>query len=779
MTITSRLAALAVASAVVSPALAQSAPEQSSRHAVDVDSGYVSNDNRAAAAYGIPIAIWSKVVQVPRASWIRLTYRGVLLSGSPNPGGNGSYLKITGMRDGWFQRQHLSHVEEWGETSCYFNGDAVRIEIYAQPGTGENRIVLGDIVAGPEIGEDSICGSTDDRALSFDNRAARNQPTGCTSWMIDDCQHCFLTAGHCAGSGLQVVQFNVPLSSGSGALQHPPPQDQYSVDTSSLQSNGGQGVGDDWAYFGVFPNSNTNLTPYQAYGGQTYALLSTPPSVGGQNIRITGYGTTSSPVSPTWTQVQKTHAGPYATFSGSTVQYQTDTTGGNSGSPVILDGTNQAIGIHTHGGCSSTGGQNSGTGSNNGGLQGALASPQGVCDCPAVEFSYPNGLPSVVAPDGSTTIRVALSGQVPYLPGSVRFHVRTGGGAFQMLTPTAVGANQFDAQVPSTSCLTDVQFYFSAQDQSNNTYTDPLNAPTSTYSAISAVNVTTVRNYNFNTTPPGWFVTNTNLSTGAWVRATPLDSRGPSADYDGSGQCWVTGNANNEDVDGGPTILTTETLDLSSNNDPYVHYALWFTTTGSDTLLVEASDNGGANWTLIDTITGLSGWDATGFRIRDYFSNLGQIVIRFSVEDQPNNSVTEAAVDAFRIDDPLCNAPSWTSYGTGCTGGNGVPSINALTLPQLGGQFTLHATNLAGGVALMVTGLAQQSVSLQPFGFGAGCNLLTTTDATQLLLQANGVAIWILPIPNTASLAGLHLYNQVVEVGAVPAVSAGGDAEVQ
>lgn len=35
--------------------------------------------------------------------------------------------------------------------------------------------------------------------------------------------------------------------------------------------------------------------------------------------------------------------------------------GGNSGSPVVHEETGLAIGVHTHGGCSATGGSNQGT----------------------------------------------------------------------------------------------------------------------------------------------------------------------------------------------------------------------------------------------------------------------------------------------------------------------------------------------------------------------------------------------------------------------------------
>ena len=66
-----------------------------------------------------------------------------------------------------------------------------------------------------------------------------------------------------------------------------------------------------------------------------------PPLAPGQVIRVTGYGVTSAPVSPTWTQVQKTHTGarvtPVQGATATAVAYTTDTTGGNSGSPVILE----------------------------------------------------------------------------------------------------------------------------------------------------------------------------------------------------------------------------------------------------------------------------------------------------------------------------------------------------------------------------------------------------------------------------------------------------------
>ncbi|MFO1077273.1 MAG: hypothetical protein U1E73_06050 [Planctomycetota bacterium] len=772
-----RIPGLCVLLAATAPLFAQVESDRGTRHPLAIDSGFVRNDNSSAAGLGVPAVVWSTVVTVPNASWLRVSYSGVTLAGSRDPGGDGSFLRLTSLHDQGTQTQHLVHVAEWQQTSAYFNGDAVLVELLARPGTGDNRLAIDGVTAGPEIGDDTICGATDDRVLSTDPRACRNQPTGCTSWLINDCNHCLLTAGHCA-AGLQVIEFNVPLSTASGSIQHPPPTDQYAVDQASLQTNGGLGVGNDWTYFGVFANSNTGLFPHQANGGQAFDLLPTPPPVNGQTIRVTGYGSTSSPVSPTWYLVQKTHAAPYSVFSGTTVQYVVDTTGGNSGSPVFLDGTNQAIGIHTHGGCTTTSGVNSGTGSNHAGLQAALANPVGVCACPTVTFDYPNGLPQIVDPSGTTVVRVAIGGPIAVVPGSVRFHVSFGG-TFTAIVPTAAGNGLYDAAIPGGQCFATARFYVSAQDANSNLYTDPPTAPAAVHSASVATGLQTLRNYNFNTTPAGWFVTNTALSTGAWVRGAPVDPRGPGSDFDGSGQCWVTGNTANEDVDGGPTTLTSETFDLSGASDPHVRYALWFTNDDQDDfLVVEASQNGGASWTQIESLGPFSGWEVHGFRVRDHFTNLSQIAVRFAVADNPNNSVTEAALDAFRIEDLVCAQATWTSYGQGCQGSNGTPALSPVTLPATGTSFQLAVSGLGTGVVFMATGLSPANVALQAYGFAPGCSLLANPDALQLLIATAGTATWTMQIPVSSAFYGLHIYNQGFEIAAVSAASNGGDGVI-
>jgi V8-like Glu-specific endopeptidase len=230
-------------------------------------------------------------------------------------------------------------------------------------------------------GPDSLCGA-DNRVPSTDQRQGRLMPIGCTAWLINDATHCFISAGHCfpTGTNTGVVQFNVPLSTGTGITVNPPPEDQFPVQPESVQSTHGGAIGSDASYFGTSPNT-LGQTAFQRQGA-FYTLAASAAMTAGQPIRITGYGTTSSPVSPTWNQVQKTHTGPFVLRSGTRITYQVDTTGGNSGSPIVDDTTGLAIGIHTHAGCTATAG-NQGTAIDFGTLQNYLSSPRGVCAGPA------------------------------------------------------------------------------------------------------------------------------------------------------------------------------------------------------------------------------------------------------------------------------------------------------------------------------------------------------------------------------------------------------------
>ncbi len=360
------LRGLALAALLALPAQAQNTPPTSFRYTLSTDTGWVRNRR----AHEDVVASFSVVASgVP---WMRLHFDQVLLA-------EGARVRIVSHTEGSVQELGAAEVARWQKTSAYFNGDAVQVEIVAPPRSGRSRVRLRGVTAGavhPPLA--SQCGTTDDRVLSSDPRIARLLPALCTGWLLDDCNHCLLTAGHCFDTPgeIDTVQFNVPLSSANGTLQHPPPEDQYPVDPASRQFANG-GLGNDWAYFGTFENPITGKTAAEAQGAWFTLADAAPAFDPNLTIRITGHGVDGSPA--THYGVQQTHTGPLASTGPNVLSYVVDTFSGNSGSPIVVEQTGLAVGIHTNGGCTLAGGANSGLDIAQSGLQAALANPLGVC----------------------------------------------------------------------------------------------------------------------------------------------------------------------------------------------------------------------------------------------------------------------------------------------------------------------------------------------------------------------------------------------------------------
>lgn len=313
-------------------------------------------------------------IELHNIPWLRLHFSDLNL-------GNESYLIIRSLFDDQWQKLDAVSIKQWYNYSTYFNGDVVEIKLFLSQTDRNVFIKIDEVVVGEWSdgnNTESQCGPTDDRISSNQPATARLLSIGCTAWIIPNGK--FGTAGHCLdGSGADVVEFNVPPSLPNGTLQHPGPQDQYSVNVATkIFSN--SGIGNDWGVFEVYPNSVTGLMPKQAQN----AYWPLVQDLGPDSIRITGYGVDDG----TANQTQQTHIGPNAGSSGTTMRYVTDTEGGNSGSPVIDGLTNVAVGVHTHGGCSSSGGNNNGTSLFNSAFWAAV--DQGSGGCPVELPSNPN-----------------------------------------------------------------------------------------------------------------------------------------------------------------------------------------------------------------------------------------------------------------------------------------------------------------------------------------------------------------------------------------------------
>jgi hypothetical protein len=292
------------------------------------DSGELKNISAS------PRVVHTERVAVDGAAWIRVYFGAVEL-------GQGSALRLRSELDGEVQQLDAGALALWSNSSAYFNGDAVTVDLLAGPGTTNRMVIeraaweLSDALPAGGPGQCGICGA-DDRTPSSETWAARLLPAGCSSSVYNS-QSCMVSAGHCMGGGM-VVQFNVPPSSASCNIVNPPIADQFPL-TAFLFSNGG--VGQDWAVMTAGAN-NLGQKPFERYG-TTKPIATTPPAVG-QPLTIWGYGVDATCVK---SQVQQTSSGSVVSVGSTLINHDVDATFGNSGSGIIRNGT-EILAIVTH-----------------------------------------------------------------------------------------------------------------------------------------------------------------------------------------------------------------------------------------------------------------------------------------------------------------------------------------------------------------------------------------------------------------------------------------------
>ena len=298
--------------------------------------------------------------------------------------------------------------------------------------------------------------------------------------------------------------------------------------------------------------------------------------------------------------------------------------------------------------------------------------PSAALSAGALEVSYPSGRPDTIDPAGGTAMPVTFDGACGAVvaSGTVLLHVDAGTG-FVTVPMTDQGGGMFSAVFPATDCGTNVQYFVSADNVGGGTFTDPNNAPASTFSTVSSLGQVEVFTDNFEV-DLGWSTAVVGApSSGLWERGVPVDDPDwdfdPPADSDGSGQAFLTQNElGNTDVDGGGVRLISPLLDLTGANAglSYDYYLLLTNETGGvDMMLVEVSSNGDAGpWIEIarhDTSGGLS-WRNHQVTPGD-LQNAGVTVtdimkVRFTANDADPQSIVEAGLDAFKVVELQCDA---------------------------------------------------------------------------------------------------------------------------
>lgn len=277
----------------------------------------------------------------------------------------------------------------------------------------------------------------------------------------------------------------------------------------------------------------------------------------------------------------------------------------------------------------------------------------------ALQFSYPNGQPAELELTGGTTVAVdVVAGGATPVAGSGLLHFDDGAG-WRSVAMADLATGSFLATfpgLPGAECGETILWYVTVDSSDGTTHSSPLSGAAAPFSATGThpgFTETTIVDLDFETAV-GWTVNDIGVTDGSWSRGVPVDGdRGdPDDDYDGSGQCWVTDNvAGNSDVDGGPTQLLSPVYDLRGHHVVQLSYARWFDNDDrdADRLDVEFSADGGTTWVLAESVGHFNGWVHVTHDVGALVDLTSTFRVRFSATDNPNNSVTEAGVDAFRL----------------------------------------------------------------------------------------------------------------------------------
>ncbi len=98
------------------------------------DSGLRANDGDSS------VVLFRENVHVEGAAWLRVYFGAIELA-------PGSFVRLTSGLDNETQALDAAALVQWGNTSAYFNGDTVVVELVGGPKTTRNRLVIDHVAA--------------------------------------------------------------------------------------------------------------------------------------------------------------------------------------------------------------------------------------------------------------------------------------------------------------------------------------------------------------------------------------------------------------------------------------------------------------------------------------------------------------------------------------------------------------------------------------------------------------------------------------------------------
>ena len=273
------------------------------------------------------------------------------------------------------------------------------------------------------------------------------------------------------------------------------------------------------------------------------------------------------------------------------------------------------------------------------------------------EINVAGGLPTELSPGEPETVTISIDENADTILGAPQLNFRAAGEAsFSSVGFTSDGDGGLAATLPGFNCGDNPELFVSVETQVEGT----LQFPTQGTQAARVLTSfdTLVDNAETNI---GWTVSGDAIE-GVWERGVPQNNGrdDPPADFDGSGQAWLTGQEpfdDNSDVDGGETILTSPVFDYSSGGT--ISYAYWAEDSvnpigSEDGFFAEYSTNGGATWIRIRDYSTAFGWRTDTIDVDTEIGTPETLQIRFIARDDEPGDVLEAGVDAFEFSRVEC-----------------------------------------------------------------------------------------------------------------------------
>ena len=247
----------------------------------------------------------------------------------------------------------------------------------------------------------------------------------------------------------------------------------------------------------------------------------------------------------------------------------------------------------------------------------------------------------------------------------------------------------------------------------------------------------------------GWNVSG-NAETGIWERGKPNGtSNGSNPSFDASGDCgdqaYVTGNnpalkPDNDDVDGGTTVLISPVMDLTGYSDPYINYYRWFYckhgAAPEDTMKVMISNGFETAWIDItghDAATELT-WVPRSIRVSDFLNPTSTVQIIIRVPDlDPDVNITEGGLDYFSVTNSSVLELSQESTGQLVVFPNPVSDrLTVVLTDALSKRYDLTDLN---GKLLLSGELVKDYDEIDVSALTSGCYLLRMGNSVQRVMK--------------------------------------------